>query len=721
MSERPALRALADEVGILPAYHDIGGREHLTSDAQYEALLAAMGYDASSEEGAARALEARRRARIERVVDPVVVVTGGGRHPGSVPVWLPGGVEGRVAWSASVRLESGGTLHAEGRATARDGSAVLRLPRLPETGYHRLHVQVETPAGPRRGDAMLLAAPRTCWTVREALGGRRAAGIWTNLYTVRRAGDWGVGDFGTLRELAAWAGREGAEFLGVNPLHALWDRGHDVSPYSPISRLFRNAIYVDVAEVPELAESSAAAELIASPGFAARLADVRHAPLVDYAGVMTLKRAALERLHATFRERHATAGTERGRAYAEYRERQGTALRDFATYTALAEHFEREGGSIDWRTWPDEFRRPDSSAVEAFRREQAEPVDYHAWVQFEAERQLGLAARGARDAGMAIGLYQDLAVGSSAAGSDAWSYGDLFRTGASVGAPPDDYSTEGQDWGLPPMDPDRLAARGFDYWITLVRSAMQHAGALRIDHAMGLQRLFWIPAGRPASEGAYVRYPERALLAILALESRRHEAVVVAEDLGTVPEGFGTLLASWGILSSQLLWFERTEGGGFEPAASYSRRALVTTTTHDHTPVAAFWEGGDLEVRRELGLLDDAQLDGARGHRQHERHLLIERLRADGAWDGEEWPVTVGALGAAVHRFLARTPAPLLGLSLDDLGRETRPVNIPGVGPDRYPGTWSRKMRMTLEQLRGDAGVREMLAGAGERLRARGP
>jgi 4-alpha-glucanotransferase len=316
---------------------------------------------------------------------------------------------------------------------------------------------------------------------------------------------------------------------------------------------------------------------------------------------------------------------------------------------------------------------------------------------------------------MPVGLYQDLAVGTSAGGSDVWAFQHLFDRGVTVGAPPDEYASGGQDWGLPPLDPNRLRADSYRYWVRLLRAGFRHAGALRIDHAMGLARLYWIPPGLAATEGAYVRYPADDLMAILALESRRHEAIVIAEDLGTVPEGFEALLERWGILSSRVLWFEREDGGGFRPRSAYPARALVTTTTHDHAPLAAWLTARDAEVRRAIGVMSDEQADEAVAWRRPERGALLERLREAEllARDDDEPPYD--ALLTAVYGYIAGTPARLVGVSLDDLAEETEPVNIPGVGPDRYPA-WSRRMRMSLEELTSHTAAVRALEAVRDRL-----
>ena len=507
-----------------------------------------------------------------------------------------------------------------------------------------------------------------------------------------------MGDVGDLRSLLELAAGQGAAFVGVNPLHALWNRGEHVSPYAPISRLHRSLLYLEIASIPELDSCSAARERIASPEFARELERLRAATHVDYERVGRAKRAVLELLHRTFTTQHRGADTPRGRAYQRYLESGGRALRDFATFVVLAEHLEptpQEGG---WRRWPSQYRHPDSAAVRRFREDHSESVDFQCWVQFELDRQLSKTAGAARAMGLPIGIYGDLAIGSSAGGSDAWAFPDLFAEGSNVGAPPDEFAKSGQDWGFPPIDPHRLRAQSYGYWIRLLRSAFAHTGALRIDHIMGLFRLYWIPEGRAATEGAYVRYPARDLLGILALESQRAGALVIGEDLGTVPRGLAARLARWGILSSRVLYFER-RGESFRPSKRYSKRALVTANTHDLAPLAGFLSGRDLRLRREVGqIASDEDLRALQRQRGRDCAALRRRLVSADLLPNDPSPLQPDQFATAVTAFLCRTPAPLVGLSLDDLVGETEPVNLPGV-PTTQHRSWTRRMRVPLDEL----------------------
>ena len=538
------------------------------------------------------------------------------------------------------------------------------------------------------------------------LRGRRGFGITANLYTVRSARNWGAGDFGDLVTIAEWLGQHGGDFVGVNPLHALRNDGYDVSPYSPISRLFRNPLYLRVEAIPELEHDARARALIASHEFQTELAQLRQADMLDYGRIMQLRAPVLESLHRTFVEREVAKETRRARLYERFVEREDPLLTQFATFMAISE---REGP--DARQWPAALRDARSYAVRRRRDELASRVDHHRWLQYEIDRQLGVAALESSRAGLTLGLYQDLAVGSAASGADVWANPELFVQGATVGAPPDMYSDEGQNWGLPAINPHVLRASGYEYWVRLLRAGFRHTGALRIDHALGLFRMFWVPLGQSARQGAYMTSFSEELFGILALESVRHGALVVGEDLGTVPPEVPGVLARWGVLGSKLQVFERDfHTGRFRSAVDYPRMALATVNTHDLPPLVGWMEGRDIMLRTELGdLADPVQAASMRDGRWGDRTALIESLIEAGLLPtAAREHITSDALIAAVHTFVRRTPSALVGLSLDDLAFEHMPVNIPGVWQDKY-ASWSRRMREPLEALFSEARTTEAL------------
>ena len=707
---RPALRELAERMGILSEYVGLSGTTVPTGDETRVALLAAMGIDGSSEERARAALDALCTREREALVAPVQVVSDLQASGAGLALRLTEALRAQpLTWSLELREENGVVHEASGTLRDPDDHVVLPLPAVPALGYHTLRLRICGTAEEREVEQSLIVAPSCCVTPAERLGERRAFGIIANLYTLRSARDWGVGDCTDLRALAEWSAEVGAAFVGVNPLHALRNRGSAISPYSPVSRLYRNVLYLDVEAVPELTESEEARALLSRRATRDELDALRASERVEYERVMALKRPMLEALYRTFVRLHRESGDARAQAYARYVDLQGESLTTFATFLALDDHFGAGAApAAGWHEWPAPYRDPRSPEVLAFRESHREAVDFHRWLQFELDRQLEGAARAGVDAGLAIGLYQDLAIGTARDGSDTWAFPELFVRGASIGAPPDPLAPQGQNWALPPLDPRALREDRYRYWTLLLRSALAHAGALRIDHVMGLFRQFWIPDGMPGTMGAYVRFPADDLLGILALESTRHRAIVVGEDLGTVPPEVPPALQRWGILGSRVLYFERDRDGDFASAETFAPLSLTTANTHDLPPLAGFWSGRDIELRRERGLIaSDEAAQAAHAARERDRQALLRRLAADRVIPSAHVP-TAGddgaALRGAVHAFLCRTPAALVGIALDDLVGETEPVNIPGATSDVYP-SWTRRLHVPLEALRDAPGV----------------
>jgi 4-alpha-glucanotransferase len=707
-TDRPVLRRLAARLGIAESYVDqTGGEQRVTTDATRERLLAAMGIDASTEERALHALRLLRRRARRQWIAPVRVVRQRSRSIRRVRIGMPTLHVHEIHWILRLQTEDG--IAREWRGAVHGGPARrvdLELPVVPPLGYHDLTIELEAGGERRSATQRLIVVPAQCTPPEARLQGKRAFGITANLYTVRSARNWGAGDLSDLSTLAEWTAQAGGDFVGVNPLHALRNSGYDVSPYSPITRLFRNPLYIAVENVPELAYDAWARERIASPEFQAELAELRKASMLDYGRVTALRAPILDSLYRTFASHERDAGTARGRAYAKFVAREDPQLTQFATFMAIAE---REGP--DARQWPEPLRDANGAAVATLRTELADRVDFHRWLQFEMDRQMGCVASDATRAGLTLGVYQDLAVGSAPSGSDVWANPGLFVPDATVGAPPDMYSDEGQNWGLPAINPHVLRETGYDYWVRLLRAGFRHSGALRLDHALGLFRMFWVPVGAPAREGTFVKSYANDLFGILALESVRHGALVVGEDLGTVPPEVPKVLQRWGVLGSKVVVFEREfHTGRFRAAPEYPRLALATVNTHDLPPLVGWLEQRDIILRSEVGdLTDPEQQRGMREGRTSDRWALIEMLIEAGLLEETAREnVRSEPLIAALHAFVRQTPSALVGLALDDLAREAEPVNIPGIWQDKYP-SWSRRMRETLETLLADPATTRML------------
>ena len=530
-------------------------------------------------------------------------------------------------------LEGGGVIAAAGELP----------PDLP-LGYHTMTPRAGS------GERRLIISPGRC----HLPAGWRAWGWTAQLYAARSERSWGIGDFADLRRLAGWsAGRLGAGFVLVNPLHTSAPvLPQQASPYFPSSRRFRNPIYLNVEEVPGAELVREHIELLSSRG-----RQLNRTRLIDRDEVWRLKMEALQAIW------DRTSG---GGEFDGWLAGQGRALDEFATWSALAEKF----GSR-WPNWPEAYRRPGGPAVARFRNEQLHRVKFHAWLQWLAGRQLDAAATG-------LAIIQDLAIGVDPYGADAWAWQDLFASGVSIGAPPDAFNSQGQNWSLPPFIPWKLAEAGYQPFIDTIRASFAPGGGLRLDHVMGLFRLWWIPEDAGPDEGAYVRYPDEELLNIVALESHRAGAVVVGEDLGTVEKGVREVLAERNMLSYRLLWFEE------DPPSEWPGLALGAITTHDLPTVAGLWTGADLEEQSRLELRPS---DGG-------TEAIRKRLAEQGKLDGDATPEQ--AVEGA-YRLLAESPSVLLAATLDDaLGVPERP-NIPGTDGTR--ANWSMALPLLLEEI----------------------
>ena len=684
--------------GIATHYHDFWRREHAPSDATKRSLLAAMGVAAD-----ARAARGKPGNGASVAVRIVRAGTSRADFDITVPPSLPS-----AAFHWQLALESG--VHYAGQCAANvpasnaDAAATrlecIGLPDALPLGYHRLTV---TDAA--RNDAVvatvaIIVCPAQSACLGAATGSPRLFGPAVQLYALRSRRNWGIGDFTDLATLARLAARQGAAFVGVNPLHALWlDRPAQASPYSPSSRLALNPLYLDVEAIEDFTESAAAREHAGSARFQARLASLRDAELVDYAGVAAAKMEVLKMLYEHFRREHLRPMSVRGRAFRAFVATGRSGIVDAAVFDALQAALARDDADIwGWPAWPQDYRNRASKAAREFARTHVDDVDFFLYLQWQADRQLARAAKAARDAGMPIGLYRDLAVGAAPGGAETWHDPQLFAMAVHVGAPPDEFNQKGQDWGLPPWIPHRLSAAAFEPWIALLRANMRHAGALRIDHVMGLMRLFWIPAGSAPGEGTYVGYPLDDLLGILALESVRNGCAVVGEDLGTVPDAVRSALHDARVHSYRVLYFERGAGGEFLPPARYPAQALVTVSTHDLPTLHGFWKGADLAARDALDLFPSAELrdrqfadrDADRSHLAqalaHEN--LLARAPADDALSFDDV--------LAVHAYVARTPCALMTVQLEDVFGESDQVNLPATMDAQYPN-WRRKTPVDLE------------------------
>jgi 4-alpha-glucanotransferase len=567
-----------------------------------------------------------------------------------------------------------------GRRKERRRLALAGVP----VGYHRLELE------PLGAGTTLVVTPGRCFlpTVDE---GRGLGGLAVQLYLLRSETNLGIGDFGDLATLGAELERRPCDVVGLNPLHAPFpDDPEHASPYSPASRLLLSPLYIDVAAAREVRESPAAGAMLADPELAAEAAACRASDTVEYGRVAALKARILDRAFADWRGTGMEAGE-----LAAFRAAQGPSFERHCLYFALRAHLLATGSACgDWHGWPQAYQDPRGPAVAGFARTNAEDVTRIAWQQWLADRQLAAAAGAMR--GMRVGLYRDLAVGSDAAGAETWAGRDSVVEGLAVGAPPDAFSAGGQEWGLPPPHPARLYSSAYRSFVELLRANMRHAGALRIDHVMALERLYVIPKGAKAADGAYLDYRFEDLVGLVALESARQRCTIIGEDLGWVPPGFRERLADANVLSYRVLRWQR-DGRRFLRPQEYPRLAVAVVGNHDLATLKAWWEGTDLVLDREQGALpDDAALHAARADRKAERDALLELLHAEDLLPGWIADPSYEELCTAVHGLLGRTRALLTLTQLDDVLREQLPVNAPGA--PGYP-SWRRRYGASLERL----------------------
>ena len=664
-----ALAALAHRLGVATEYDDWIGNRVAVDEQTVVAALAALGVAAGTAKERVAALTEQDRRHWARSLPPTVVARSGSET--AFWVHVTHGAPAHV-W---VHLEDG-TLRTGLRQADNFtppfaledrlvGEATFVLPGDLPLGYHRLYLR----SGDTEADTTLIVTPS--WLgLPSRMGARRVWGLATQLYSVRSRGSWGYGDLTDLADLAVWAGsRHGAGYVLINPLHAAAPGSPmEPSPYLPTSRRFVSPLYLRVEAIPEFASVRGRGKIRK-----ARKALQAHAAasdIIDRDEVWAGKREALKKVYEVAR----SAG--RQLAFEAYKQREGTALDDFATWCALAEEY-----GNDWRTWPQPLQNPATPEVAEFADRHHREVEFHRWMQWQLDDQLAEAQSQALRTGMPLGVMHDLAVGVHPSGADAWSLQDVLAQGVTAGAPPDEFNQLGQDWSQPPWRPDRLEELGYQPFRALIEAILRHAGGVRIDHVIGLFRLWWVPNGALPTKGTYVRYNHDAMIGIVALEAHRAGAVVVGEDLGTVEPWVRDYLRDRGVLGTSILWFEvDTYNQGPLQAQHWRELCLSSVTTHDLPPTPGYLEGSHVRLRHELGLLTRPADEELADDMAWQEAWLAELRRAGLlSAEADEEDVTM-----ALYRYLGRTRSRLLALSLTDAVGERRTQNQPGT-TDEYP------------------------------------
>ena len=734
--ETQLLDLLADRVGIAAEYHDIQGIRHVASAETKQGILAAMGFTVDSREALARELTRLDEVPWSTPCDSVMVIQYGADDAHwNFRLTSEGADEQKLRIVWELRDETGAVIHQDGTgpglipqdiryvAGNRYVQFALPVPGSLVPGYYDVVASAKGGRSPVDGSLRLIVAPPHCHVPEALLQGGKVWGIAVQLYSLRSATNWGAGDFTDLRDLVDWVGKDlGASLVGVNPLHALKNsRPHHLSPYAPNSRLYLNELYIDLERLPEFHSSPDAREARGSQEFQNTLEAARKSDRVDYDAVSRAKRTMLDWAYRQFLRDNYTGNepmlqptSARGWLLERFIREEGEALEWYAIFQAL----EEERRFVDpqatvWQEWPKQYQSPTSPAVREFGRRHRKRVRFFQYIQWIAAEQLKEVGTRAVSAQMAVGLYRDLALGSDRSGAESWIFQEALALTADCGAPPDAFAPQGQNWGFPPFNPLRLKNLAYRPYIQLLRKNLGQGGALRIDHVMALFRLFWVPRGMPATSGAYVHYPSSDLLSILALESMRANTLIIGEDLGTVPDCVREELCRKKVLSYRVFYFERTPDGAMKPPAAYPEQSLAVVTTHDLPTLSGYWTGEDIYLRAGLGIYTTEEAKKhALDERQRDKGRILSVLKQEGLLpDGmseepADTPSMTPALCEAIHAYLAKGSSSVVLANVDDLIGEVMQMNLPGT-VDSYPN-WSRKLSLTLDELRRDKRIREV-------------
>lgn len=679
------LPRLAHLYGVQTAYIDATQQRREASPASLLGVLQVLGAPLATLKDIPSALRQRRQELWQQVVEPVIVAWNG--TPPPLRVRLPAsatsstlvahlleesGETHRWTWPPEALL----TTHAAEVEGIRYIVKRFPLPVHLPWGYHRL--TLEMPG--QTVETLVISAPVQAFVPHHEEE-HPAWGVFLPLYALHTRRGWGSGDYTALASLVQWVADLGGSVVATLPLLAAFlEEPCHPSPYSPISRLLWNEFYIDIASVPELHQCPEAQSLLASCPFQHQIETFRSAPLVDYRAQMLAKRQVLEALARWFLS-HQHEVPERAASFSHFLQSHPW-VADYARFRSVG-----EVQRTPWRAWPQHLKKGHIGEGDYAR----DIAFYYQYAQWLAHQQMEALAQKARERG--VRLLLDFPLGVHPDGFDTWRERNLFAERASAGAPPDAFFSKGQNWGFPPLHPQRLRQQGYHYYIASLRHLLRYASILRIDHVMGLHRLFWIPQGLDPKDGVYVRYPAEEFYAILALESQRHQVVVVGEDLGTVPPEVRPAMTSHGLYRSYVFQYQLAPSPD-QPLSPVPLRVIASLNTHDMPPFAAFWHGDDILDRRALGLLDDRGVAQEKAHRHALKDALITLLLREGWLRGN--PNDPQAVLEACLALLAHSPAAFLVVNLEDLWLERRPQNVPGTTGERP--NWQRKARYTFEE-----------------------
>ena len=702
------IKQLAALAGLQDSYiHAQGHTEHISLDKQ-QAILQAMGFDLSSEQAIqAKIAELTEQPWLE-VIEPVTVSTEGEalkvriqqlQHQ-AVSDWQWHIVtEEQQQFSGTVHISASDIIARHNTSVGEVLAAELMLDISLPLGYHQLSLSHAN----AQYNQQLVVTPQRCFQLHDKAVLHKTFGPAIQLYAVKSARNWGIGDFADLQQMIAPLAAQGADFIGLNPLHALYpELPQDCSPYSPNSRLWLNSQYVALEQTADFAECADAQQQVTAPAFQQQLAALRQTADVDYIGVAQVKKAIASTLFQHFKQQHLAHNTARAIEFQQFVQQGGESLQLLAIHQVLqGELFSQNWDMAAWQNFPLPLRDPRGQAVTEFARANTDAIDLQLYLQWQAHLQLQQVKQLCQQHGMAIGLYCDVAVGASRSSAESWAAPEDYLMDLSVGAPADIMAPKGQNWGLLAFNPHTLRQKAYQPFIALIQANMRYAGALRLDHVMALLRLWCCPIGTDATAGAYLRLPAAQLFAILALESQRNSCVVIGEDLGTVPVEISHLMAQYQVLSYRVFMLEQKAGSYDCAPQTYPELALATVTTHDMPTMVGYWQQDDLQLRHQLDLFPNSQVaESLHQLRTDEKQLMRERLQlTDGDYSG---------LIRQSHLFVAQQPAKLLAFQLEDLLLMATPVNIPGTSTE-YPN-WRRKLTDNIDDILQRPDVLDMLA-----------
>jgi 4-alpha-glucanotransferase len=710
MSYDELINELAELVGIVSEYWDIFGNKNVTSLETKKFILKAFGINIDSLDEIKKEIEERKTRPWNRLIDPVHVISVN-NQPIKIPLYIQINdepIDLKISWT--ITDESGNvterTLHEEISISEERCINEKRFIKVElyddkerDLGYYTVNVRCSASDIELEGKSKVIITPDFCY-IPLRIQDWRTWGLSINLYSIRSKENCGMGDLGNLKKIIKGVSDLKGGFVGINPLHSIPNkRPFGISPYSPISRLYKNFIYIDIERVPEVKDLINQGVV---KGLEREIKRLRDSQFIDYEGVMKLKMSFLEKAFDIFYEEHYLKKTQYYEDFAHYLSEEGSLLESFSIYMALAEDFAKgeEYYLFDWREWKG-FKDSSGNKIQQYKELHYKKILFYSYLQWLIDRQIKELYEFASELNMSVGIYHDLAIGSIGGSFDTWLNQELFAFDIDIGAPPDDFNPKGQNWGFPPMIPERLRESGYEFFIEIIRKNMRYFGAIRIDHALGMFRQFWIPKGMPASCGAYVKQPTEELLRIIALESVRNKTLVIAEDLGTVGENVSETLNRFRMLSYKLLYFQRNyPDPSFLLPDRYPELALCAVTTHDLPTINGWWIGRDIELKERLNIYKDKNsVNRDIQIRERDKDLLMIALKEASLLD----PCFIkpsymsSDLRLAIYEYLSKTPCKLLAVSLDDIVGSLDQQNMPGIC-DSYP-SWMQKMPYDIEEI----------------------